>query len=243
MAFSDTFNYNKHKENFNEKTLKLGGKFMIVAYMRVSTKEQDTRRQERAIKEYCKANNIEIDKNYIDKESGKNFDRKVYIDLKRFLRKGDTIIIKEMDRLGRNKVEVKKEIEWFKNNGIILRILDIPTTLMDFSKFEAGMAKAMMEMVNNILIEVLGTISEEERIKIRQRQAEGIAEVKRTGRTKTGKPMGRPIIKKPKEWEWIYKSWKAKDITGIKAMELLDIKKDTFYAFVREEREKEKESV
>lgn len=54
---------------------------------------------------------------------------------------------------------------------------------------------------------------------------------------------GISIIKKPKEWEWVYKSWKAKDITGIRAMELLDIKKDTLYAFVREEREKEKESV
>ena len=113
--------------------------------MRVSSKEQNEGRQIKSIMDYAKDG--EITNIFIDKQSGKNFERVNYLELKGKVRKGDTIIIKEMDRLGRNKQMIK----------------DIPTTTMDLYQFGEGMAKSMIEMINNILIEVLSTIAEEER--------------------------------------------------------------------------------
>lgn len=202
---------------------------MIVSYLRVSTKEQDTRRQERAIEEYCKDNNIKLDKTFIDKESGKSFEREGYKSLKEYLRKGDTLIIKELDRLGRNMELIKEEWQYFSKNGINIVIIDSPILN---TKDKSDLEKTL---ISNIVFELLAYMGEKERIKIKQRQAEGIAEVKRTGRTKTGKPMGRPTIQKPKDWSWVYKSWKDGDITATKAMELLELKRDTFYKFVKQE--------
>lgn len=202
----------------------------VFAYCRISTKEQNEGRQLKAIKDYCKTNNIEIDERdiFIDKASGKDFNREEYQLLKRTLRKNDVVIIKELDRLGRNKEGIKKELEWFKDNGITLRILDIPTTLMDLSQYDSGMARAMMDMINNVLIEVLSTIAEEERNKIRTRQAEGIAVAK-----SQGKHLGRPKTEYPSNWEEVYKQWKNEDITATKSMELLGLKRNTFYRLVK----------
>lgn len=83
---------------------------------------------------------------------------------------GDEILVEELDRFGRNKAEIKAELEWFKEHGIIVRVFDVPTTLMDFHGQDW-----IGEMVNNILIEVMGAMAEQERKKIRKRQAEGIA--------------------------------------------------------------------
>ncbi len=162
---------------------------MIYAYLRVSTREQNLERQLVAVKEYReKLLNENI---YSDKESGKNFERTQYLKLKAKLKPGDELIIKELDRLGRNKEEIKKELSWFKENKIIVRILNVPTTLMDF-----GGQEWILEMINNILIEVMGAVAEQEREKILERQKEGIAAMpvvdgKKTS-TKTGRPMGNP---------------------------------------------------
>lgn len=107
----------------------------------------------------------------------KNFNRANYIRLKSVLSSGDELIIKELDRLGRNKQEVKKELEWFKAREIIVRILDVPTTLLDFKD-----QKWVFDMVNNILIEVMASVAEEERVKIHERQREGIAAAKAKGK-------------------------------------------------------------
>ena len=208
----------------------------VFGYVRVSTKEQNIDRQLIAIKEYCNKNNLKIDERdlFIDKQSGKDFKREKYQLLKHMVREGDIVVVKEMDRLGRNKSELKKEIEWFKENGIILRILNIPTTLIDFNAYDNSMAKSMMEMVNNVLIEVLGTIAEEERIKIHARQEEGIKVARANG-----KHLGRPITECPSNWLEVYKKWKNEEITGVKAMEMLNLKKNTFYRFVKEHEAKE----
>lgn len=205
----------------------------VFGYCRVSSKEQNLERQIKAIEGYCKANNIEIDERdmYLDKTSGKDMEREEYKALKRTVRTGDIVIIKELDRLGRNKELVKEELKWFKDNGITLRILDIPTTLMNFESYDSGMAKAMMEMINNVLIEVLGTIAEEERNKIKQRQKEGIQALKEKN---NGKGIGRPKTEYPTTWEEVYKSWKVGDITATKAMEMLGLKRNTFYRLVKE---------
>lgn len=139
-------------------------------YGRVSSKTQNLDRQLEVAKEY------ECDMVFTDKESGKNFDRPEYQKLKEAVVAGDEVIVKELDRLGRNKDETKKEIQWFKDHGITLRILNIPTTLIDFQGQDW-----IGDMVTNILIEVLAAVAEEERIKIKQRQKEGIAIAKAKG--------------------------------------------------------------
>ncbi len=162
---------------------------MIYAYPRVSTKEQNLERQLIAVKEYraeLLGENI-----YSDKQTGKNFNRPAYEKLKKKLRPGDELIIKELDRLGRNKKMIKEELEWFRKNKIIVRILNLPTTLIDFQGQEW-----IFDMVNNILVEVMTSIAEEEVTKREMRQKEGIAampvvEGKKVS-IKTGRPMGNP---------------------------------------------------
>lgn len=117
---------------------------MRYAYIRVSTKDQNLDRQIEAIKEY------HPDKVFADKLSGKDFERPEYHRLKSVVQRGDEIIIKELDRLGRNKDAVKEELKWFKSNGIIVRVLEIPTTMIELPGQEW-----IAEMVNNILIEVI----------------------------------------------------------------------------------------
>ena len=162
---------------------------MVYAYLRVSTKDQNLERQIVAVKAYCPSL---LDQNiFCDKQSGKNFARVEYLKLKALLVAGDELIIKELDRLGRNKEEIKKELSWFKEHKIIVRILNVPTTLIDFQGQEW-----IFDMVNNILIEVMGAVAEEERKKILERQREGIDAMpvingKKTS-IKTGRPMGNP---------------------------------------------------
>ena len=162
---------------------------MVYAYLRVSTKDQNLERQIVAVKAYCPSL---LDQNiFCDKQSGKNFNREEYIKLKELLVANDELIIKELDRLGRNKEEIKKELSWFKEHKIIVRILNVPTTLIDFQGQEW-----IFDMVNNILIEVMGAVAEEERKKILERQREGIDAMpvingKKTS-IKTGRPMGNP---------------------------------------------------
>ena len=163
---------------------------MIYAYLRVSTREQNLERQFIAVKEY-RAKMLE-ENIFVDKQSGKDFNRPAYEELKSRLKPGDELIIKELDRLGRNKDEIKKELAWFKEHKIIVRILNVPTTLIDFQGQEW-----IFDMINNILIEVMGAVAEEERNKILERQKEGIAAMPMVDgkkvSLKTGNAMGRPV--------------------------------------------------
>lgn len=144
----------------------------IYGYSRVSSREQNEDRQLEALTTFgVPRGNI-----IIDKCSGKDTEREGYQYLKRqILRKGDTLVIKELDRLSRNKSDIKRELEHFKDMGIRVKILDIPTTLTDFSPEQMW----VMDMINSILIEVLGSIAENERNKIRSRQREGIEAAKK----------------------------------------------------------------
>lgn len=193
----------------------------IYGYIRVSTKEQNLDRQVKSLVEYgVPKENIKA-----DKESGKNFERVSYQLLKNdILRKGDTLVIKELDRLGRNKEMIKAELDYFKKEGIRVKILNVPTTLMDIPEGQEW----LIDMINNILIEVLGAIAESERDKIKQRQAEGIAIAK-----EKGIHMGRPKAEYPIMWEETYKKWKDGEITATKAMETLQLKRTTFYKLVK----------
>lgn len=190
-------------------------------YARVSTKDQNLDRQIAAFKAMGATDRDII----TDKESGKDLDRKGYQALKNvLLRPGDTLVVKSLDRLSRNKYDIHNELRYFKDNNIRVKVLDLPTTMMDLPEGQEW----VFDMVNNILIEVLSTIAEQERETLRRRQAEGIAEAKRKG-----KRLGRPVMVVPKNWDTVYDSWKAGEITAKKAMELTDMKKSSFYKLVR----------
>lgn len=111
---------------------------------------------DRGIKEitaYCEQNNLELEKIFTDQQTGKNFNRPRYQVLKEdVLRAGDELIITEVDRLGRNKQETLKELQYYRDNGICVKILELPTTLMDLSKLDNAMARMLMETINNMLI-------------------------------------------------------------------------------------------
>lgn len=111
---------------------------------------------DRGIKEitaYCEQNNLELEKIFTDQQAGKNFNRPRYQVLKEdVLRAGDELIITEVDRLGRNKQETLKELQYYRDNGIRVKILELPTTLMDLSKLDNAMARMLMETINNMLI-------------------------------------------------------------------------------------------
>ena len=134
---------------------------------RVSSKDQNLARQLKLAREKF---DIPDENVYCDKITGSSFHRPRYNALKQVVQSGDEVIVKEFDRFGRNKEEMKRELEWFKQKGVIVRILDIPTTLIDFKD-----QTWVLEMVNNILIGVLGAVAEQERKKTKQRQVEGIA--------------------------------------------------------------------
>ena len=189
-------------------------------YARVSSKEQHLDRQLDALVKFGVPERDII----TDKASGKVFDRPGYIALKtRILRDGDTLVIKDLDRLGRNKQQIKEELEFYKQTGIRVKILNLPTTLADF-----GENSWVLDMVNNILIEVLGTIAEQERLTIKTRQAEGIAAAK-----KQGKHLGRPKTSLPDNWNDVYNDWSNGKITATDAVNKLGISRSTFYRLIK----------
>ena len=199
---------------------------MIYFYTRVSTKEQNLARQLEEAKSYKN-----VDKVFCDKQSGKTYDRPEYERLKSIVRKGDEVIVKEMDRLGRNKEATKDEIKWFKDNGIVLRILELPTTLVDFNGQEW-----IADMINNMLIEVLTTIAEQEVKKTDRRRAEGIAAMPivdgKKVSTKTGRAYGRPTL--DVDFEKFLEKTKKGELTVTECCKALNISRRTWYNRVAE---------
>ena len=189
----------------------------IYGYARVSSREQNEDRQIEALTKFgVPAANI-----IIDKRSGKDTEREGYQYLKRqVLRRGDTLVIKELDRLSRNKTDIKRELEEFKDNGIRVKILDIPTTLTDFPPDQAW----VLEMINAILIEVLGAIAENERNKIRSRQREGIDAAKRKNVR-----FGRPSTPLPDNWKEVLTEVRLGKKKAVDAMKELGISKSCYY--------------
>lgn len=190
-------------------------------YARVSTKEQNLDRQLAAFRELG-ADERDI---ICDKESGKDLDRPGYRMLRDYmLRPGDTLVIKSLDRLSRRKEDIKNELRHFHDMGVRVKIIDLPTSMIEVP---AGQ-EWVLDMVNNILIEVLGTIAEQERETTLKRQAEGIAAAR-----EKGVDFGRPKIEYPSDWAQVYVAWKSGGISARMAMERLGLKKTTFYKLVR----------
>lgn len=189
-------------------------------YARVSTKEQHLDRQIKALLD-CGVDERDI---VTDKASGADLDRPGYQVLKNsMLRDGDTLVVKSLDRLSRNKEHITQELRYFKEHHIQVRVIDLPTTMIQLPTGQEW----VFEMINNILIEVLSSIAEQERLTIRQRQAEGIAAAKAKG-----KHLGRPKIEFPANWDAVYKRWESGEITAVAAMKELGVKKGTYYRLV-----------
>lgn len=205
-----------------------------VGYARVSSREQNLDRQLIALSKY-----VQEDMIITDKASGKDFNRPGYQSLKigiGKLVKGDTLYVKSLDRFSRNKEEAKKELQYFSEMGVRVKIIDIPSTMVDIVKGQEW----ILDMINNILIEVLTSIAENERITIRSRQAEGLAAMpldKVTGKKiskKTGRCIGRPPIQFPENFDEYYIKWKRKEITAVNAMKSLGLKSNSFYKLVHQ---------
>lgn len=164
----------------------------IFGYARVSSKEQNLDRQILALKQYVKEDMI-----LTDKASGKNLERESYQALKSplGLRAGDELFVTSLDRLSRNKEELQKEVCWFREHKIQLRVLDLPTSLVDV---EPGQ-QWMMELIQNLMLELLSSLAEQERLTIRKRQREGIEAAKIKG-----KHLGRPKLRVPENFDELY---------------------------------------
>ena len=193
----------------------------VFGYVRVSTKEQNLARQIDSLKQFV-PDERDI---YADKLSGKALYRPAYQTLRQMVRPGDTVYVHEMARLGRNKTDILQELRYYKEKGVIIRILNLPTTMMDYSVYgDNKMQRTLMDMVNNILIEVLATMAETEREEIHKRQKEGIHAAK-----KRGARFGRPVKNFPNTWEDDYRRWKRGEVTAVSLYRKYCMGRSTFY--------------
>lgn len=202
-----------------------------VAYHRTSTKDQHLDRGITELTEYCRSNNIKLYKNkvYTDQKTGKNFDRPRYQMLKEeILETGDTLIITELDRLGRNKEATLQELRFFKENNIRVMVLELPTTLIDLSSMENSMARMMMETINNMMIELYASMAQAEIEKKEKRQREGIEAKKARGEWDD---YGRPRVMSLEEFSTHYNLVQQGKKKPFELMKELGMTKPTFYRY------------
>lgn len=207
--------------------LKIGGMIMYWGYHRCSTEEQNL---DRGIAELNKYFNEKLPgkkyKIFTDKHTGKDFDRPQYKLLKEVAEAGDELIITEVDRLGRDKYETLKELRYFKDLGVNVRVLEIPTTLISFDGMENNLASMMMETINNLLIELYSTLAQAEMEKRAKRQREGIEQMKVRGEWKH---YGRPSVVSELEFKEAYGRVKSGNISVDECLKILGIKRSTYY--------------
>ncbi len=192
----------------------------VWGYIRVSSRDQNEDRQVEEIRPLVTTESHLL----IEKQTGKDFNRPIYQSLKNIMREDDTLVIKSLDRLGRNYEQMKDEWEDLSDRGIKIKVLDTP--LLDTSKYDDDL---MGKFVSDVVLNVLSFVAENERKNIRQRQAEGIAVAKAKGIK-----FGRPKVIVPNHFESVYKDWKKGKIKATEAIKMLRMKKTTFYKTVRE---------
>jgi DNA invertase Pin-like site-specific DNA recombinase len=195
----------------------------VFGYIRVSAKDQNPDRQLYEMLEL----GIEERDIFMDKQSGKDFDRPSYQALKRCLREGDILYIKSIDRFGRNSKEIKKEWEYITQElKADIRVMDMP--LLDTTQYKDTLGS----FVSDLVLQVLAFVAERERDNIKQRQKEGISVAKAQG-----KHLGRPKITltdmQQETFQSLYPRWKAEEITAVQFMNELGLKKNTFYRTIK----------
>jgi len=204
----------------------------LMGYVRVSSKDQNEGRQ----LEKMKALNIKEKYIFIDKASGKDFNRTQYQRMRNMLREGDLIYIDSLDRLGRNYDGIISEWKYITRTvGADIVVLE-NETLFDSRKFKAmdtvtvdGTRIGMGKLLEDQFLSMLSYVADQERLKIRKRQAEGIALARAEGRV-----YGRPKIEIDDKFLSIYRQWKAGSLSAVQAMKLADMKKTTWYQRVKD---------
>ena len=194
-------------------------------YVRVSTKEQNEDRQVLAL------NEVEVPKEniYMDKQSGKDFNRPMYQHLLKKIKEGDLLYVKSIDRLGRNYEEILEQWRIItKDRKADIAVLDMP--LLDTRRGR----DLMGTFLSDIVLQVLSFVAENERGNIRQRQKEGIEAAKLRG-----VKFGRPPKPLPENFVQVYKRWLKKEINGIQAAELCEMSVPTFYRKVEKLKEQQ----
>ncbi len=181
----------------------------VYGYMRVSSKDQNEDRQRAALHEAgVPESNI-----YMDKQSGKDFERPAYRRMVRKLRKDDLLCIKSIDRLGRNYEEIQNQWRMLtKERGVDIYVIDMP--LLDTRRGK----DLMGTFLSDIVLQVLSFVAENERTNIRQRQAEGIAAARARG-----VKFGRPAAPLPDNFHEVYERWKAGGLTNAEAARMCDM--------------------
>lgn len=199
---------------------------MIYGYARVSSKEQNLERQ---IKE-LKGAGVEERNILMDKQSGKDFNRKSYNLLvgtdttAPLLREGDVLTVYSIDRLGRNYTEIMKQWQYITQEiKADIRVLDMP--LLDTRNNGDSLDS---RFVADLVLQILSYVAQKERENIKVRQLQGIAVAK-----EQGKHLGRPAAEFPDNWEAVYNEWKSHNITAVQAMKQTNLKKNTFYNLVK----------
>ncbi len=191
----------------------------VYGYIRVSSKDQKEDRQQIALKEV----GVDPQNIYVDKQSGKDFNRPQYKKMLRKLKKDDLLYIKSIDRLGRNYEEILQQWRILtKEKGVDIVVLDMP--LLDTRRGK----DLMGTFLSDIVLQVLSFVAENERTNIKQRQAEGIAVAKAKGIK-----FGRPPLPLPDNFYEVHKAWRSKKITLKQAAEACNMPVGTFYGNAR----------
>jgi len=196
-----------------------------IGYARVSTAHQNTDRQITALLEHG-VNKRDI---YTDHMSGRNFDRPQYLAMKEHLAAGDTLVIVDLDRLGRNYEDMA--IEWndlTKNRQCNVEVINFPLLSMT-NKSE----QLETRLIADVIFALLSYVAQREREHLLERQREGIEVAK-----KNGVKFGRPMVERPTEFTSVYAQVLRHEITNRRAMELLGLKPNVYYRFANEEKER-----
>lgn len=216
---------------------------LYFAYHRTSTTDQHLDRGIKEINDFITKENIELLNGiYTDQCTGKNFDRPSYnklINDMDLAKKANTkeqisLIVTELDRLGRNKQLTIKEIRKMQDKGIRLMVLEIPTTLTELPK-DSSIATMILETINNMLIEMYASFAQAELEKKEKRQQEGIAAKKARGEWEN---YGRPRVLSFDKFSKEYKRVLAGDIKPTECMKLLGITKPTYYRYAKQYKNK-----
>ena len=193
---------------------------MEYGYARVSTKEQNEQRQIVALEEF----GLDRKQIFTDKQSGKDFERTNYRKLVRRLKEGDTLVVKSIDRLGRNYEEILEQWRIItKDKGAAIVVLDMPLLDTRRNRDLTG------TLIADIVLQLLSYVAQTEREFIRQRQAEGIAVAKAQGVR-----FGRPPLAQPEEFPAVHQAWLKKEISAREAARRLSVTHKTFLRWAHE---------
>lgn len=193
----------------------------IYGYARVSTQHQKEDRQIEALKEF----GVTEDNLFVDKKSGKDFEREEYQLLKKIIKRtqNNVLVIKSIDRLGRNYKQIQEE--WRE----ITQDLKTDIVVLDMPILDTRQYKDLLgSFISDLVLQVLSFVAEEERNKIRSRQKEGIEIAKMKG-----KKFGRPKVEIPQNFEEEYKKWRRGEQSAKATMEKLELKRSSFYGIVK----------